>query len=72
MEERPAINIPQGFVRREWDGYGIGTGLLSTLMESGMDMRSCMVVLVMCVGKRTGYGMNCSVTSAPTPLAARG
>ena len=33
---------------------GQGTSLKSTLMESGMDMSSGMVLLVMCGWKRTG------------------
>ena len=38
----------------EWSGTGMqGTAFLSTLMESGMVITSCMIVLVMCCGKGT-------------------
>ena len=37
-----------------------GTGLLSTMMHSGMDMSSAMVVLVICGGNTTSYGVWCS------------
>ena len=64
-----------------WSVTGMqGTTLLSSLMESGMDMKSGMVLLVMCRRNGTTYGIMCStgtrvpptVGLQPTPLTARG
>ena len=43
-----------------------GTTLVSTLMERSMDITSCMILLVMCCGNRTGYWVRSSRVP-PTP-----